>query len=88
MANNSVLPMSKRDLLALIGRSGGASAMCLAMGSLGQAHTTPFKGLHGMPAVGRMMTDQQVADVVNYVRTHFGNKYKDSVTAAQVKAAR
>lgn len=46
------------------------------------------KGLHGMPAVGRMMTDQQVADVVNYVRTHFGNKYKDSVTAAQVKEIR
>lgn len=46
------------------------------------------KGLHGMPAVGRMMTDQQVADVVNYIRTNFGNKYKDSVTAAQVKAVR
>lgn len=46
------------------------------------------KGLHGMPAVGRMMTDQQVADVVNYVRTHFGNKYKDTVTATQVKDAR
>jgi len=45
-------------------------------------------GLNGMPAVGRMMTDQQVADVVNYVRTHFGNRYKDAVTAADAKAAR
>ncbi len=47
--------------------------------------------LHGqkaMPAVGEMMSDQQVADVVNYVRTHFGNDYRDSVTAAEVKAAR
>lgn len=47
-----------------------------------------LKGLHGMPGVGRMMTDQQVADVVNYVRTNFGNKYKDRVTAAQVKGVR
>ncbi len=47
-----------------------------------------LKGLHGMPGVGRMMTDQQVADVVNYVRTNFGNKYKDRVTAAQVKGIR
>lgn len=46
------------------------------------------KGLHGMPAVGRMMTDQQVADVVNYVRTNFGNTYKDTVTLMQVKHAR
>ncbi|MFN3552629.1 MAG: c-type cytochrome [Novosphingobium meiothermophilum] len=46
------------------------------------------KGLHGMPGVGRMMSDQQVADVVNYVRTHFGNRYKDKVTPAQVSAVR
>ena len=26
-----------------------------------------------MPPVGDMMSDAQVADVVNYVRTHFGN---------------
>ena len=43
-----------------------------------------LKGLNGMPPVGGMMTDQQVADVVNYVRTHFGNEYKDPVTAADV----
>jgi mono/diheme cytochrome c family protein len=35
-----------------------------------------------------MMNDQQVADVVNYVRTNFGNKYKDKVTAADAKATR
>ncbi|OZA18797.1 MAG: hypothetical protein B7X90_10945 [Novosphingobium sp. 17-62-19] len=46
------------------------------------------KGLHGMPGVGRMMTDAQVADVVNYVRTHFGNRYGDKVTAAQVGTVR
>ena len=34
--------------------------------------------LHGqkaMPPVGRLMTDEQVAAVVTYVRTHFGNDY-------------
>lgn len=46
------------------------------------------KGLNGMPPLGAMMTDQQVADVTNYVRTHFGNRYKDAVTAADVKALR
>lgn len=45
-------------------------------------------GLNGMPAIGSMMTDQQVADVVNYVRTHFGNRYKDAVTATVVKSTR
>lgn len=47
-----------------------------------------LKGLNGMPALGNMMTDKQVADVVNYIRTHFGNKYKDAITAADVKAMR
>lgn len=45
-------------------------------------------GLNGMPPVGEMMTDAQVADVVNYVRTHFGNRYKDAVTAAEAKSTR
>lgn len=45
MSFNSVRPMRKRDLLALIGRSAGASAMYLAMSSLGQAHASPFKGV-------------------------------------------
>lgn len=45
MSFNSVLPMSKRDLLALIGRSAGASAMYLAMSSLGQAQASPFAGV-------------------------------------------
>jgi mono/diheme cytochrome c family protein len=45
-------------------------------------------GQKAMPAFGNMFSDQQVADVVNYVRTHFGNNYKDKVTPADVKAAR
>jgi mono/diheme cytochrome c family protein len=45
-------------------------------------------GQKAMPALGGMFSDQQVADVVNYIRTHFGNNYKDKVTPADVKSAR
>jgi mono/diheme cytochrome c family protein len=41
-----------------------------------------------MPAFGLSLSDQQVADVVNYVRSHFGNDYKDNVTPEDVKGAR
>ena len=50
--------------------------------------TALFKGLRGMPPLGDMMTDGQVADVVNYVRTHFGNSYPDAVSASQAATAR
>jgi mono/diheme cytochrome c family protein len=45
-------------------------------------------GQHGMPPFGEMMTDAQVAEVVNYVRTHFGNNFTDAVAAADVKQVR
>ncbi len=45
-------------------------------------------GQRGMPPFGAMMDDDQVAAVVNYVRTHFGNGYKDVVTAEDVRAVR
>lgn len=50
--------------------------------------TALFKGLRGMPPLGDMMTDEQIADVVNYVRTHFGNSYADAVSASQAATAR
>lgn len=45
-------------------------------------------GLNGMPPFADAMTDQQIADVINYVRTHFGNRYRDAVKPADVKAVR
>jgi len=45
-------------------------------------------GKRAMPPLGDMMSDDQVAAVVNYVRTHFSNNYRDAVTPADVKAAR
>ena len=41
-----------------------------------------------MPAVGRMMSDAQVADVVNYVRSNFGNGFSDALTASDAHDAR
>jgi mono/diheme cytochrome c family protein len=46
------------------------------------------RGQRAMPPVGIMMNDDQVAAVVNYVRTHFGNQYRDAVTADDVKRVR
>jgi mono/diheme cytochrome c family protein len=40
-------------------------------------------GFGGPPAV---LSEAQIAAVINYVRSHFGNHYKDQITAAEVKA--
>jgi|ERR1700761_3986517 mono/diheme cytochrome c family protein len=46
------------------------------------------RGQKAMPPVGAMMSNDQVAAVVNYVRTHFGNAYPDPVTLDEVRQAR
>jgi mono/diheme cytochrome c family protein len=61
------------------------------------AAVTVLAGRNGMPGFGLPpnpgaggpfgavhLTDEQVAAVVNYVRSHFGNKYQATVTASQV----
>ncbi len=47
-----------------------------------------LNGLHGMPPFAERLDDQQVADVVNYIRTHFGNSYQDAITPQEVKQQR
>ena len=58
---------------------------------------TVLDGRNGMPPFGypegqgmrsgpAHLTDAQIADVVNYVRSHFGNAYKAEVTAKQIAA--
>lgn len=57
---------------------------------------TVLNGKNGMPAFGAAsdqpmfsaphLNDAQVAEVVNYVRSHFGNHWKDKATAEQVAA--
>ena len=56
---------------------------------------TVLNGRNGMPPFGYPggeaarsgaphLSDAQIADVVNYVRGHFGNAYKPEVTAKQI----
>ena len=45
------------------------------------------KGQKAMPSFSDL-TDAQVAEVTNYVRSNFGNSFPGSVTADQVKALR
>ena len=58
---------------------------------------TVLDGRNGMPPFGfpvgagmnsgpAHLSDAQIAEVVNYVRSHFGNRYKAEVTAAQIAA--
>jgi len=49
---------------------------------------TLLHGFGGMPSFGKMLTDAQVASVVNYVRTHFDNHATDTIDAAAVKELR
>ena len=43
--------------------------------------------LHGFEALVRVsLDDAQIADVVNYVRSHFGNHYTDKLSAQDVAA--
>jgi mono/diheme cytochrome c family protein len=46
------------------------------------------RGQKAMPEFGSIFTDAQIAAVVTYVRSNFGNTSKDVVTEAQVKAMR
>jgi mono/diheme cytochrome c family protein len=45
-------------------------------------------GQHAMPALGRAMSDAQVADLVNYVRRRFADAVDDPATPARAAAAR
>jgi len=54
----------------------------------GYAVLIVMRGRKAMPSFGYALSDEQIVAVVNYIRGHFGNVYKDEVTAADVKAAR
>src|SRR5277367_962305 len=74
------------------GASGGGAYPALAgdqnLAARGYPVLVVVNGQRGMPPIGLMMNDDQVAAVVNYVRTHFGNAYQDAVTGEEVKSAR
>jgi len=74
------------------GASGAGAYPALAgderLASADYALRVLLEGSNGMPPLGRLMSDDQAADVINYIRTHFGNDYRDAVTVAAVKSAR
>ncbi|GAB6968825.1 cytochrome c [Komagataeibacter kakiaceti JCM 25156] len=47
-----------------------------------------MNGYGGMPWFSGTLKDDQIANVVNYIRTHFGNHYTDAITPADVAAQR
>ena len=58
------------------------------LASAGYVLTMVMNGHKGMPPFRGHFTNAQIADVVNYVRSHFGNRYKDRVQEADVQALR
>ena len=74
------------------GATGAGTYPSLASNSYLQSSGYPvYVVVHGrraMPPFGDTLTDDQIAAVVNYVRTHFGNNFRDDVTAGDVKNAR
>ena len=50
--------------------------------------TVLLAGQNAMPALGRAMSDAQLADLVNYVRLTFAGAADDSATPARAAAAR
>jgi mono/diheme cytochrome c family protein len=75
-----------------VGAAGAGAYPALArnpkLATAGYALFLVIHGRKGMPPFGKLLTDQQVAAVVNYVRTHFGNDFPDAVSDDDAKAAR
>jgi mono/diheme cytochrome c family protein len=53
--------------------------------SRGYVLSVVANGSKAMPRFAGSLTEVQIAAVVNYVRTHFGNRYADNATAGDVK---
>lgn len=74
------------------GAAGAAAYPALAnnsrLESAGYVLTMVMNGHRGMPPFRGHFTDSQIADVVNYVRSHFGNRYRDKIKEADVQALR
>jgi mono/diheme cytochrome c family protein len=47
-----------------------------------------LNGYHGMPRFGARMSDEQIAAVTNYARSHFGNVFPDPFTPDEVSRLR
>jgi mono/diheme cytochrome c family protein len=50
--------------------------------------TMVLNGHGAMPGFGNLLSDDQIAAVVDYVRSHFGNAYLDQTSVEFVREAR
>ncbi len=70
------------------GGSGAATIPALAdnprLASAAYPITLVVKGRGAMPGFTDLLSPAQVANVVSYVRTHFGNHYPNSISEADV----
>jgi mono/diheme cytochrome c family protein len=74
------------------GATGAASYPALAKDRNLAAKAFPITrvlyGSKAMPPFKGLLSDDQIATLVAYIRTHFGNAYKDKVGGADVQALR
>ncbi len=49
---------------------------------------TVLQGRRGMPGFADSLSDEQVAEVVNYVRSHFDNRQTDTISSEDVSRLR
>ena len=74
------------------GATGAGSYPALAknahLAEAGYVITMVLNGHKGMPPFRGHLTDQQIADVANYVRKNFGNRFRGEVKPEEVKALR
>lgn len=76
-----------------VGAAGAGAYPALASNPALEAADYPIQvilhGQKGMPPLKGLFTDEQVVEIVNYIRSNFGNDYgNDPATVEQVKAAR
>jgi len=76
LAGDNALGSWEFAALTVLNGRGAMPAFGLVAKGLGANPATPFYLPH--------LSDSQVAEVVNYVRSHFGNNYKVKVTAGEV----
>jgi mono/diheme cytochrome c family protein len=79
-------------MAAAQGAVGAAAYPALAndpkLAAAGYSVLVVVNGSKDMPPFDALLDDEQIAAVVNYVRSHFGNSYPDTVSPADVRSAR
>lgn len=72
---------------AFAGNQKIASSRYMALTILqGRGNMPSFQHQPGDFGRGAWLTDVQIANVINHVRTHFGNHYADPISAEEVKS--